>query len=54
MSELNQKLAELEKLQAEIKAQRAAEKEFQKRRTEALKEARRIMRAAKLTATDFT
>ena len=52
MSELNQKLAELEKLQAEIKAQRAAEKEFQKRRTEALKEIRKIMRAAKLTFTE--
>ena len=53
MKRKQKKLAELEKLQAEIKAQRAAEKEFKKRRTEALKEARRIMRAAKLTATDF-
>lgn len=53
MSELNRKLALLEKLQSEIKAQRAAEKEFQKRRTEALKEARKIMRAHKLSAVDF-
>lgn len=57
MSELERKLALLEKLQAEVKAVRMAEKEREKAtaiaRKAALKEARAIVRKYRLEATDF-